>query len=140
MRASVRAICTVLIVTAVAPCGNSSAADPVTCGWDNGIFDSVPPPIGNPATVWTGSQLFVWGRRDVGPAVGWLYDPVLDSWQTMTSLGSLPLADDDQDQIALLPPTVSGSVMIRVIDTDRTPGSRDLDSVSIDELFLRSVP
>jgi hypothetical protein len=39
-----------------------------------------------------------------------------------------------------LPSSLSGSVILRVIDTDRTPGNRDLDSISIDQLFIRSVP
>ena len=55
MRVSVLVICAALVVTAMATIGNSSAGDPVTCGWDNGIFDSVPPAISNPAAVWTGS-------------------------------------------------------------------------------------
>jgi hypothetical protein len=55
------------------------------------------------------------------------------------ALASLPLADDDTDLVGLLP-GVSSSVTIRVIDTDRTGGNRDVDTVSIDELFVRAVP
>jgi hypothetical protein len=56
------------------------------------------------------------------------------------SLSSLPLSDDDSDRIGLLPPDISGSVLIRAVDTDRTPGNQDLDTLSIDELFVRSIP
>jgi len=56
------------------------------------------------------------------------------------SLQSLPLSDDDTDLVAPLPSALSGSVMFRVVDTDRTLGNRALDTVSIDELFVRSVP
>ena len=41
---------------------------------------------------------------------------------------------------AVLSTTPSGSILVRVVDTDRTAGHQDLDSVSVDELFVRSVP
>jgi len=50
------------------------------------------------------------------------------------------LADDDSDLLASLPASTVGSVTFRVVDTDRTPGNQDLDTVSIDELLVRSVP
>jgi hypothetical protein len=53
--------------------------------------------------------------------------------------GSLPFADDDIDLMASLPSYLSGNVIFRVVDTDRTPGNRDLDTVSVDELFVRSI-
>lgn len=49
-------------------------------------------------------------------------------------------ADDDQYQTFELPADTSGNVYIRVTDTDRTPGKRDLDTISIDHLFIRSAP
>jgi hypothetical protein len=52
----------------------------------------------------------------------------------------LPLADDGIDRIAALPGTLSGNVTIRVVDTDRTAGHQSLDTVTIDELWIRSVP
>jgi hypothetical protein len=61
------------------------------------------------------------------------------SWNPI-GLGSLPFADDDTDRQGLLPSSLSGTVEIRVTDTDRTPGNSALDTVSIDELFIRSVP
>jgi len=53
---------------------------------------------------------------------------------------SLPLADDDTDRAAMLPGTLIGTVMIRVVDTDRTAGNQTLDTVTIDELWIRSAP
>ena len=47
-------------------------------------------------------------------------------------------ADDDQCQVFPLPPTLSGSVYIRVQDTDRTKGNRILDEVFIDEMYVES--
>jgi hypothetical protein len=61
------------------------------------------------------------------------------SW-TATGLPSLPTADPDADLSAALPASLSGTVMLRVIDTNRTQGTQDLDTVSIDELFIRSIP
>jgi len=61
------------------------------------------------------------------------------SWSPIP-LPSLPLADDETDLVVSLPPTLSGAVTFRVVDTDRTPGNQGLDTVSIDELFVRSVP
>jgi hypothetical protein len=34
-------------------------------------------------------------------------------------------------------PVTSGTVLIRVIDTDRTTGSSSLDALTVDQLFLR---
>jgi hypothetical protein len=61
------------------------------------------------------------------------------SWNPIP-LAGLPLADDHVDLVALLPSPLPGVVTIRVTDTDRTPGNDDLDSVSVDELFVRSIP
>ena len=59
---------------------------------------------------------------------------------TPVTMASLPLADGDTDLVGNLPGTVSGTVVIRVVDTDRTAGHQTLDSVAIDEVFLRSIP
>jgi N-acetylneuraminic acid mutarotase len=59
---------------------------------------------------------------------------------SFTPLGlSLPSSDDEVDRIASLPGTLSGNVTFRVVDTDQTAGHQTLDSVSIDEIFVRSV-
>ncbi len=59
---------------------------------------------------------------------------------TAVLLQELPLGDDDTDRVALLPATLSGPVIFRVVDTDREPGNRDLDTLSVDELFVRGIP
>jgi hypothetical protein len=61
---------------------------------------------------------------------------------TFTPIGfpALPLSDDHSDQQALLPGTLSGTVTFRVVDTVRDQGTQFLDTVSIDELFVRSIP
>lgn len=46
------------------------------------------------------------------------------------------LSDDDQVQSFLLPDGVGGTVYVRVLDTDRSVGNRDTDSLFIDELFI----
>jgi N-acetylneuraminic acid mutarotase len=53
---------------------------------------------------------------------------------------TLPLADDGTDRIATLPGSLSGTVTIRVVDTDRTAGHQTLDTVTIDELWIRAIP
>lgn len=61
------------------------------------------------------------------------------SWLPV-ALGSLPLADDDSALSAALPVGPGGDLLLRLIDTDRTPGNRTLDTVSIDRLFVRVAP
>jgi len=56
------------------------------------------------------------------------------------SLASLPFSDNAIDLVGSLPATISGSVVFRVMDTDQTPGNVGLDTVTIDELFVRTVP
>jgi N-acetylneuraminic acid mutarotase len=64
-----------------------------------------------------------------------------DGGATFTPLSlSLPSADDNDDRVATLPGSLSGNVLIRVVDTDRTAGHQTLDTVSVDELWIRSVP
>ena len=53
---------------------------------------------------------------------------------------TLPLSDDQIDRIAALPGGLSGNVTIRVVDTNRAAGTQGLDTVSIDELWIRVVP
>ncbi len=55
-------------------------------------------------------------------------------------LPSLPTRDGDVDAVVDLPAGISGDVLIRVMDTDRTPGNLAQHWVSIDELFIRSIP
>ena len=53
---------------------------------------------------------------------------------------SLPFSDTDSDLVVDLPGTLSGSVLFRVIDTNREPEHQALDTVFIDQLFVRSIP
>jgi N-acetylneuraminic acid mutarotase len=53
---------------------------------------------------------------------------------------ALPLSDDNIDRIATLPGSLTGAVIVRVVDTDRTAGHQTLDAVTIDELWIRVVP
>lgn len=46
--------------------------------------------------------------------------------------------DDDQAQTFTFPGSLSGTVYIRVRDTNRTQGNQALDTISIDHMFLRS--
>jgi PKD repeat protein len=59
-------------------------------------------------------------------------------WLPIAMVG-LPHSDDDIDLAGSLPSSLSGAVTIRVIDTDRVPGHQVRDTVSIDELFVRSI-
>jgi len=53
---------------------------------------------------------------------------------------SLPTADNDIDLVGALAAAPSGPVLFRVVDTDRTAGNQFLDTVSIDDLFVRTMP
>ncbi len=59
---------------------------------------------------------------------------------TAVTLASLPLADNGIDLVGALPAGLTGTVTIRVVDTDRTAGNQAVDSVSLDEVFLRTAP
>lgn len=47
-------------------------------------------------------------------------------------------SDDNVVQTASLPNTLSGTVYIRVVDTDRTPGNRELNTVYVDWMYIES--
>jgi hypothetical protein len=53
---------------------------------------------------------------------------------------SLLLNTASIDRLAVLPDRLNGTVTIRVVDTDRTAGHQALDSLFIDELWIRSIP
>jgi hypothetical protein len=46
--------------------------------------------------------------------------------------------DDNTYQSFVLPSSIQGTVYIRVTDSDRTKGNRSLDTIYVDELFIRS--
>jgi hypothetical protein len=59
---------------------------------------------------------------------------------TPVALAELPSTDDDIDRVALLPSSLSGEVVVRVIDTNREPGTLALDTVRFDQIFVRIIP
>jgi N-acetylneuraminic acid mutarotase len=61
------------------------------------------------------------------------------SWNAI-AMSTLPLADDQVDRVGTLPNTLAGSVIFRVVDTNRDEGHLELDELTIDELFVRNVP
>ena len=60
------------------------------------------------------------------------------SWNPI-AVPSINETDPDFDHVVELPATLSGTVLIRVIDTDRTPGNDGVDTISVDQQFIRSV-
>ena len=56
------------------------------------------------------------------------------------AMSSLPLSDDAIDLIGTLPAGATGNVSIRVVDTNRAAGNQAFDTVTIDELFVRTTP
>jgi len=59
-------------------------------------------------------------------------------WTTLLTVTKT--ADDNVAQQAALPDGLSGTVYIRVVDTDRTSKNKVLDSLYIDKMFIRSDP
>ncbi len=47
-------------------------------------------------------------------------------------------ADDNVAQSFVLPNTLSGTGYVRVVDTDSTQGNKALDTVYVDEMYIRS--
>jgi hypothetical protein len=69
-------------------------------------------------------------------------DDFVFAWSTdnvqFTDLFTVDSIDDDIIQTAMITGPVSGSVWLRVRDTNRTPGNRFLDTVFIDSLVVRT--
>ena len=64
-----------------------------------------------------------------------------DGGTLWTPIGlALPSVDEGLDRVADLPGTLSGPVLLRVVDTDQTAGNQTQDTIFIDEIFVRSVP
>ena len=56
-----------------------------------------------------------------------------------TNMGAVSATSDDGTYLTyVLPPSTQGDVYVRVTDTDRTQGNRDLDTVHVDHLLIRS--
>jgi hypothetical protein len=59
---------------------------------------------------------------------------------TASPISDLPFADGNADLAGVLPAGLSGNVTVRVVDTNRNAGGQFLDTVSIDEIWIRIVP
>jgi len=57
------------------------------------------------------------------------------TWTNMVTVTQT--VDSGTYQVFTLPPNLSGTVYIRVKDTDQTPGHRNLDTIYIDHMFIR---
>ncbi|MCB9881325.1 MAG: fibronectin type III domain-containing protein [Planctomycetes bacterium] len=64
------------------------------------------------------------------------WDDSSQSWQALVTV--VKTSDDDQAQSAALPSGLSGSLLLRVVDTDRTPGNNAVDTVFVDRLWVQS--
>jgi hypothetical protein len=87
-------------------------------------------------------ELHVEGYRTDSPdGDNFVFEYSTDSvvWNPI-AMPDLPFTDEQTDLIGLLPPSLSGSVTVRVTDTNRDPGGSTKDEVTIDELFVRAVP
>ena len=51
-----------------------------------------------------------------------------------------PDLDANSDVAGALPGALSGTVTIRIVDTNHTPGTTVLDTFSVDEIWIRAVP
>jgi len=56
------------------------------------------------------------------------------------TMSSLPFSDDSIDLVGTLASGTTGSVIVRVVDTDRTAGHQTFDTVTIDEIWIRAIP
>jgi hypothetical protein len=59
---------------------------------------------------------------------------------TSIALNIFPTADNDTDLVANLPSGLSGGVIIRVVDTVVGPGDTELNTIHVDEIWIRSIP
>lgn len=69
---------------------NGGLFDPVTNSWSSLTTTGAPAGREAAGTVWTGSQMLVWGGCGVNSGCvamnnGGMYDPILNSWSTMTT-------------------------------------------------------
>ncbi len=61
-----------------------------------------------------------------------------NNWSTLVTV--IKTTDDNTEQTAPLPPGVGGTILVRVIDTNRTEGRQVLDTVHVDRLVITVVP
>ena len=87
---------------------------------------------GNLATVWANA----WGSSS-GDGETFRFEYSLDDDQYTPMFTLTAGSDTSTYDTYTLPSSISGTVWVRVVDTDRTPGNRTLDTVFIDHLFIR---
>jgi len=78
------------------------------------------------------------GYRSPGSEDDFVFDYSNDGGATFTPLFTIS-SDTVQGYDASLPPTTSGQVIVRVVDTDRTAGNATTDSVYVDLLTFETV-
>jgi len=49
-------------------------------------------------------------------------------------------ADNNAAQSFTLPATLKGTIYIQVVDTNRTPGNKSLDTLYVDRMYIQSIP
>lgn len=90
----------------------------------------------------------------IAPAAGYVFN--LNAWSSGSSDGdtfkfawstddsnytdflTISSTDPDHAQMAILPNTLSGTVYIRVVDSDRTANHRALDTIFIDHMYIHA--
>jgi PKD repeat protein len=91
---------------------------------------------------------------NVGPATGFLLnlnawasgstdgDDFVFAWSTndstYTDVLTVSSTDPANNQMAILPGTLNGTVYIRVRDTNRVPGNTALDTINVDHLYIHA--
>ncbi|MCH8042669.1 MAG: S8 family serine peptidase [Planctomycetes bacterium] len=88
---------------------------------------------GDPATFYVEAV-----RIDSGEGDEFVFAYSTDGSSYTDMLSVTKTADDDAYQTFLLPPGISGTLFVRVTDLDRTVGNNILDTILIDEMFIRS--
>lgn len=82
-------------------------------------------------------------RQNTLEAESFLFEYSTDDGATWIPLPAATItstSDDDVDRVAAFSEPASGPVLIRVVDSDRTPGNGFFDSVFVDDFFVRSIP
>lgn len=142
--------------TAVAGTVTGSFADVAT---SNNVREAIQETVssgGNPGSRFT----FLEHRWTIAVAAGSRIELHVEGFRTVTSdadnfrfewstdganwtdaaLPSLPTAEAGDLQVVLPPSLAGGTVQIRVVDTVRTAGTLTLDTVTVDQLWIRSIP
>ena len=72
----------------VASQSSGACADDI---WDNGILDDAPDFRSDHSAVWTGTEMIVWGGRNVWHGLlqrGDRYDPATDTWTSISAIAA----------------------------------------------------